>query len=219
MAVDERAQNADARNVQFELSLAAEWHLNGLNVRIGEPDFTLSAGATDFIVECKRPYSEGSIRSNIRSAKRQLASQLDNSKNVFGAIAVSVGRILVPPTHGMITNSLLPSVQRDPARHLRALLAERGQTRDALALKLQHDLGDMIEALTKRVRWCNFDFHERVVGMFFHAAPSYVTYRRSGRMAMSLIGPVGNPGPAFTYLETATSAGYNRGWPGGPLPT
>ena len=55
MPVVETKQNSDARNVQFELALAAEWRLNGLNVSIGEPDLTLSVGATNYIIECKRP--------------------------------------------------------------------------------------------------------------------------------------------------------------------
>lgn len=221
MSIDERSENADARNIQFELSLAAEWRLNGLNVRIGEPDFTLSAGSTDFIVECKRPFSEGSIRSNIRSAKRQLATQLDNSENAFGAIAISVGRILVPPTHCQINTSLLPSVQRDPVRHLRALLdeqrKERGKTTGIILSDWSRNLGQQVDALMKRVRSRNFDFHERVVGMFFHAAPPFMHSSATGRLALQMIDPIGTPGPAFTYLQTATAAAYNRGWPGKPL--
>lgn len=213
--VDERPESADARNIQFELSLAAEWRLNGLSVTIGEPDFILSAGATDFIVECKRPYSEGSIRSNIRSAKRQLSAQLDNSENAFGAIAISVGRILVPPGRSFFPTSWLPSVQRDPERHLRALLAEQRQTPEALMLAWQKGLGDDMDALAKRVRWTNFDFHERVVAVFFHAAPPFMNSRGMGRMALLSIGSVGVPGPAFTYLDSTTLAAYG---PESPMP-
>jgi hypothetical protein len=214
--VDERAEKADARNMQFELSLAAEWRLNGLNVTIGEPDFTLSVGTTNFIVECKRPYSEGSVRSNIKEAKRQLAPQLDKDANAFGAIAISVSRIVVPPSQMLISDSLLPSVQRDPERHLRALLREsreRAYSPEDIGSLFTRGLGQEMDALAKRVRWRNFDCHERVVGIFFHAAPHFAhASGLDGRLAVSIIGPIGTAGPAFTYLESATDTAYNQGW-------
>jgi hypothetical protein len=218
--IDERAETADARNIQFELSLAAEWRLNGLKIKIGEPDFTVSFGSTEFILECKRPYSEGSVRSNIRSAKGQLATHLENAKEAFGAIAISVSRIVVPPSHLLINTSSLPSVQRDPDRHLRALLAERnelGQPFEVIMLNWMSGLGRQVDALMKRVRWRNFEFHERIVGMYFHVAPPFMHPGGYGRLAVSTIGPIGNPGPAFMYLQTATDAAYNRGWSGQQL--
>jgi len=215
--VDERAENSDARNLQFELSLAAEWRLNGLNVRIGEPDFTLLAGSSEFIIECKRPFSEGSIRSNIRNAKGQLAVHLDKYKSAFGAIAISVSRIVVPPTHALISSSLLPSVQRDPQRYIRAALAESkesGQSSEMIMLKWSRGVYKEMDAMAKRTRWRNFDFHERVVGIFFHAAPYFSHWKGlSGRLAHSMIASIGDPGPAFTYLESATGRAYNQGWP------
>jgi hypothetical protein len=214
--VDERSEKADARNIQFELSLAAEWRLNGLDVKIGEPDFTLFVGTTKFIVECKRPYSEGSVRSNVKSANRQLGPQLDKDANAFGAIAISVSRIVVPPDALFISESLLPSVQRDPERHLRALLREsreRAYTSEDITLMWTPRLGQEMDALAKRTRWRNFDCHERVVGIFFHAAPHFAhATGLSGRMALSMIGSIGTEGPAFTYLESATGIAYNRGW-------
>jgi hypothetical protein len=216
--VDERAEKADARNVQFELSLAAEWRLNGLDVKIGEPDFTLFVGTTKFIVECKRPYSEGSVRSNIKSANRQLAPQLDKDANAFGAIAISVSRILVPPECALISESLLPSVQRDPERHLRAILREsreRAYTQEDIMLKFIRGLGPRMAALAERIRWRNFDCHERVVAIYIHAAPPFAhADGGSGRLAVSLICPVGTAGPAFTYLQSATDTAYNQGWRG-----
>jgi hypothetical protein len=214
MPLDERAENADARNIQFELSLAAEWRLSGLNVRIGEPDFTLLAGTTDFIVECKRPMGEDSIRSNIKRAKRQLATQLDKSERAFGAIAISVGRIVVPPTHCLMHASDLPSVQSDPKRHLDVLLdelrRERGKSHNLILTDWAMGVRVEMSALAKRVRFLNFDFHERVVGMYFHAAPPYELSGHSGRLSLSMISPVGKVGPAFTYLKTATDAACNQ---------
>jgi len=42
MPVAETKQNSDARNMQFELALAAEWRLNGLNVSMGEQTPSIS---------------------------------------------------------------------------------------------------------------------------------------------------------------------------------
>jgi len=57
MPVAETKQNSDARNMQFELALAAEWRLNGLNVSIGEPDLTLSVGATNYLIRVQKAIS------------------------------------------------------------------------------------------------------------------------------------------------------------------
>jgi hypothetical protein len=214
LPVDEGTENADARNIQFELSLAAEWRLSGLDVRIGEPDLTLLAGTTEFIIECKRPMSEGSIRSNIRNAKNQLATQLDKSERTFGVIAISVLRIVVPPTHCLMRASDLPSVQNDPERHLQVLLEEarreRGRSYDLVVTDWAKGVRGEMSALAKRTRFLNFDFHERVVGMYFYAAPPFELSGHSGRIAISMISPVGNAGPAFTYLKSVTDAAYNQ---------
>jgi hypothetical protein len=161
-----------------------------------------------------------SVRPKARPTKRQLATHLDESKASFGAIAVSVGRILVPATHALMNESLLPSVQRDPQRYLRAILTERryvGQPAEVVMMDLSMNLGKQVAALMERIRYRNFYFHERVVAMFLHAAPPFVHSGHIGRLAISMIVPVGIPGPAFTYLRDATDATYNRGWPGRPL--
>jgi hypothetical protein len=208
MPLAETKDNADARNIQFELTLAAEWRLYGLNVSIGEPDLTLSAGATNFIIECKRPYREESIRANIRGAKHQLATRLDMAESFFGAVAISVSRILVPGTHTLMNRSALPSVKRNPLLLQRALSQEAGEDPRVVLPIWTRGLGRDIQRLMDRNRWSRFDFHDRLVGMFFHAAPPFVLGGGRGRLAVSVIAPVGRPGPGFTYLHDVTEAAY-----------
>ncbi len=91
---NETRGNSVGRNTAFELALAAEWSLRGAEIEIGEPDITLHIGEVSFVVECKRPLRIESVRTNLRAARDQLASVLDQSpKTYVGMIAVSVSRI------------------------------------------------------------------------------------------------------------------------------
>jgi hypothetical protein len=94
----ENERNSDARNVAFELILAAEWRLLGLDVRLGEPDLIVTVDGVDYIVECKRPYQAESIRANVRGAARQLSQELDRPgrEAAMGIIAISITRIINP---------------------------------------------------------------------------------------------------------------------------
>jgi hypothetical protein len=213
MPTAETKDNADARNIQFELSLAAEWRLYGLNVNIGEPDLTLSVGATKFFVECKRPFREESIRANIRGAKNQMAARLDEARTSFGAVAISVGRIVVPDAHVLVNRSALRSVQRDPELLQRALSQDAGDTTEIAMSRMLRNLGRDVERLMGRIRWSKFDFHERLVGTFFHATTPFALgggLGGQGRLAVSVITPVGKPGPAFGALRDVTSAAYGK---------
>ncbi len=52
-----------------------------------------------FLVACKRPATEDSVRSNIRGAIRQLNKNLENaSEDTFGVVAISLSRVLNPGT-------------------------------------------------------------------------------------------------------------------------
>ncbi len=96
-AVDESEANREGRNVWFEISLAAEWRLRGATVQLGEPDLQLFRDNKRFLVACKRPASEHSVRSNIRGAISQLNDNLRfASQDVFGVIAISLSRVLNP---------------------------------------------------------------------------------------------------------------------------
>ncbi len=77
--IDERPKNRDARNVWYELTLAAEWKLRGAKVFVTEPDLQLIRDGIIFLVACKRPANEHSIRANIRDAIEQLQENFKNA--------------------------------------------------------------------------------------------------------------------------------------------
>ena len=66
--LEEEAENSPARNTMFELSLAADWKNSGIDVELGEPDIRIRFARAAYQVECKRPFSENSVRSNIVDA-------------------------------------------------------------------------------------------------------------------------------------------------------
>jgi hypothetical protein len=94
-AFEERPTNSSARNTMFELSLAAGWRNSGVEVEIGEPDIRIRFDTAAFQVECKRPFSENSVRSNIVEAGSQLGDALDKpgSENDYGIVAISLSRV------------------------------------------------------------------------------------------------------------------------------
>jgi hypothetical protein len=103
---DENQNNASGRNTMFELALGAEMKLRGAAVKLGDPDLTLE-GEQRFVIECKRPARESSIRANIRGAADQLALKLDRAENrgALGMIAVSLARIHNPGTKIFVTKT------------------------------------------------------------------------------------------------------------------
>jgi len=92
---EETAKSRDGRNVMFELALGAEWMLCGADVELVEPDLLLKMPDRSYLVACKRPEYEHSIRAAIRSAASQLRSALSSApNNYFGLIAISLSRVL-----------------------------------------------------------------------------------------------------------------------------
>jgi hypothetical protein len=96
--IDEKNKaNRDGRNIWFELALAAEWRLRGATVHLGEPDLQLVRDGKTFLVACKRPARENSVRANIRGAISQLNDNLRLApQDVFGVIAISLSSVLNP---------------------------------------------------------------------------------------------------------------------------
>ncbi len=95
---DETTKNSHGRNTMFELALAADLKLRGADVAIGEPDIKLTIDNHRFLIECKRPFREDSIRANIRGAADQLESSLKADAGATGIIAISVSRLFNPGT-------------------------------------------------------------------------------------------------------------------------
>lgn len=91
----ETATSRDGRNVMFELALGAEWALCGAEVELLEPDLLLKVPDRGYLIACKRPEHEHSIRAAVRSAASQLRSALPSApNNYFGIIAVCISRVL-----------------------------------------------------------------------------------------------------------------------------
>ena len=89
---EESVNNSDARNTMFELSLAAGLKLRGVDVELGEPDLVINFPQGQYLVECKRPFKESSVKENVEGAKRQLRANLKPDQH--GVIAVSLSRIV-----------------------------------------------------------------------------------------------------------------------------
>jgi hypothetical protein len=94
-AFDEQPKNSAARNTMFELALAADWKNSGLDLELGEPDIRIRLGNATYQVECKRPFSEHSVRKNIKEAASQLGKELDKPGNEcdYGIVAISRSRV------------------------------------------------------------------------------------------------------------------------------
>ena len=68
----ETASSRDGRTVKFEWALGAEWALCGADVELLEPDLFLKTPDRGYLIACKRPDHEHSIRVAVRSAASQL---------------------------------------------------------------------------------------------------------------------------------------------------
>src|SRR5256884_3775177 len=60
---DETPKNSDGRNTMFELAFAAQLRLRGAEVSVGEPDIAVTLSGRRFLIECKRPFREDSVRA------------------------------------------------------------------------------------------------------------------------------------------------------------
>lgn len=182
--IDENQGNSDGRNIMFELALGAELKLQGADVTLGEPDLTLRLGNISFLVECKRPAADHSIRANIRGAAGQLDVKLraEADLNARGIIAISVSRALNP---GMLVFAT-PTPEGD----------ER--------------LGDKLEALMRanERQWARNDsLNPRITAILFHVATPSVIGRpedntnRLVRMSYTTIMDTGRDKEAFAVLQ------------------
>jgi hypothetical protein len=95
---DETPKNSDGRNTMFELAFAAQLRLRGAEVSVGEPDIAVTLSGRRFLIECKRPFREDSVRANVRDAAEQLKGHLEADSDAGGIVAISATRILNPGT-------------------------------------------------------------------------------------------------------------------------
>src|SRR2546421_2542385 len=138
---DETPKNSDGRNTMFELAFAAQLRLAGAEVSVGEPDIAVTLSGRRFLIECKRPFREDSVRANVRGAAEQLKAHLEANSEAAGIVAISVTRILKPGTKLFVA----------PTKAAR----ER--------------LGDRVEQLMRESEqgWQKYEFHPRVPTVSF----------------------------------------------------
>jgi hypothetical protein len=142
---DETQRNAEGRNTMYELSLAADLKRQGIEVVVGDPDITVSLAGTNFLIECKRPSAEHSIRANVRGAAGQLGGKLDRKdhEEAHGIIAISLSRILNPGTKIFVAPSE----------------ADKEKLGDRLAILMQQHEND----------WKKSETHKRRAAVLFQA--------------------------------------------------
>lgn len=138
-AEEDQASN-QARNIQFELSLATLLSATGISVTLGEPDLRCAVGGLSIFVACKRLFSVQKLNKRINEATAQLRRELIQLPNAFGVIAISLSRVLA-----VTDRSEAIASQRDGLRKLAsridALIVGRRarwqQTREAQAILFQ----------------------------------------------------------------------------------
>jgi hypothetical protein len=146
---DELPKNSEARNTMFELSLAADWKNAGSAVEVGEPEIKLRVPAALFQAECKRPFSENSVRKNIEDAASQLEKELNRpgNENDYGIIAISLSRVFTKGNLGCFA----------PAGMGKQLIGEA--------------LAEMLDEHTQQWGLKRFrEMHARIVAVMFHLA-------------------------------------------------
>lgn len=178
---EEQPKNSEARNMMFELSLAADWKNAGSVVELGEPDIKPCAPAASFQTECKRPFSENSVPKNIEEAASQLGYELNKtgSENDYGIVAISLSRVF---TKGNL-----------------ACFAPTGTGKRLIGEALAELLDEHTEQWgLKRFR----EMHPRIVAVMFHlAAPWDIGGERLIHLSTSNFLETGNNASGWRILR------------------
>lgn len=178
---DEQPKNSEARNTMFELSLAADWRNAGSEVEVGEPDIKLHAPTALFQTECKRPFSDNSVRTNIEDAASQLGKELNKpgNENDYGILAISLSRVFTKGNLGCYA----------PAGMGKRVIGE------ALAETLDENTQQWG---LKRFR----EMHPRIVAVMFHlAAPWDIGGERLIHLSTSNFLETGNDADGWNILK------------------
>jgi len=100
--------NSKARNALFELCVGARLRCLGLIDFSTVSDVVITDGEHRYFVECKRPFSLGSINSNFGKANSQLVNRFKNrecSRNV-GIIAIDLSKAINPSFDFLVVESV-----------------------------------------------------------------------------------------------------------------
>lgn len=169
----ENEDNADGRNIGFELALGAELRLLGAETALEEPDLQLTCGENRYLMACKRPARRRGIESCLRSARKQLVANLENAGgNTYGLAVISVSRVLNPGTLYF------------------------GRELERLGDRVQALLDENLHHSREAVRR-----HPAICGVLFHAAtPADQGDGLLLRMSYSVLYDGGRPSAAFQQL-------------------
>lgn len=178
---EEDPNSNQARNILFELNLAAKLWTAGLAPKLGEhPDLSCVTDTAEIFIECKRPFSWPGGEAGLRNAEAQLRSQLPSARGgPHGVVALSVARLVIPG------NQLFTF--QDEASGRRA------------AKEVLSQIADRLELI-----WRSLD--ERIIGVIFHFSAS-AQDRSTGTLMLfqstigqALLEPDGRDHPAFRQM-------------------
>jgi len=99
---EETPNTAHSRNILFELELAARFHEAGIDV-IGFDDVQIYLHGSQIGIQCKRPYSEKGVKSNLRLAKEQIRKKHGLLKQ--GMIAFAIDKIYETDRNILVVNN------------------------------------------------------------------------------------------------------------------
>jgi len=85
-------ETVNSRNYLFELELASKLKNKGINVN-GFDDVKFTFESVDFTIECKRIFSDKTVRTNIEKAYEQLKERMNANEKKRGIIALSIEKI------------------------------------------------------------------------------------------------------------------------------
>jgi hypothetical protein len=96
---EETSESSLARNTMFELHLSGHLNHKGIAADICDnPDISCAIAGRRVFIQCKRPFSRKSTKSNIRDALGQLSKDLDEARDVRnrGVVAISLSHAVNP---------------------------------------------------------------------------------------------------------------------------
>lgn len=138
---DEDKASNQARNVQFELWLAAKLWRTGVPVELEEPDLRCKIGGVTILFACKRLFSVRKLNKRINEATQQLRESLARCPETtsWGVIAISLSRVLIKQEQSEAITDRQQGLERLAAR-IETLVERRArwsQSREAQCIMFQ----------------------------------------------------------------------------------
>lgn len=89
---EEDPNTNEARNRRLELEIAAELLSNDIPIS-GYDDVKFTFEGVEFLIQCKRPFGESSIRANLQKAWEQTKDRIEPRGQTRGLIFISLARV------------------------------------------------------------------------------------------------------------------------------